>query len=62
MHDIKLYLELDMDNRLRKALACISNYVRAKTEQEGIEELEKAIGYLQGIRKELDDLAKIREK
>jgi hypothetical protein len=61
MVDIKLFLDLDMNIRLRKALACITTFIRARTEAEGIREIEKAIEHLEGIHKGLLDRASFRE-
>ena len=48
MDTMKLYLDLDMNIKLRKALACITSFIHAKTEAEGIREIEKAIDHLDG--------------
>jgi len=50
MDDLKPYLDLDMNIKIRKALAAITVFIRARTEREAIENLEKAIDYLNSIR------------
>lgn len=59
--DNRLFLDLDMNIRLRKTLASISTFIRARTEREGIQEIEKAIEHLQMIHKGLLDRAKYRD-
>lgn len=60
MDEIKLYLDLDMNIKLRKALAAIHVFIQAKTEKEGIQEIEKAITNLNDVHKGLMDRQKMR--
>ena len=61
MDDIRVFLDLDMNIRLRKALAGISTFIRARTEDEAIREIEKAITHLQGIHRGLLDRGKLED-
>ena len=60
MHDIRLFLDLDMNIKLRKALASISTFIHARTEREGVQEIEKAITHLQDILQALHDRERLR--
>jgi hypothetical protein len=61
MDDIRLFLDLDMNIKLRKALASISTFINARTEAEGKQEIEKAVNHLQDILKGLQDREELRK-
>lgn len=61
MDDIRLFLDLDMNIKLRKALASISTFIHSRTEAEGMQEIEKAVTHLQDILEGLQDRERLRK-
>lgn len=61
MDDIRLFLDLDMNGKLRKALTSISAFIHAANEIEAVRELEKVIGLLQDIHQGFLDRTRIRD-
>ncbi len=62
MDDIRLFLDLEMNNKLKKALAHINAFIRAGSDSEAIQELDDAVSYLFEIRKGLESRIELGKK
>ena len=57
--DLSLLIDLDIDNKARKALQRLSMFIGARSKEDKLENIEKAIEHLRAIKKELEDTIKM---
>ena len=57
--DLSLLIDLDLNTKTRNVLRHLSMFIGARSKEDKLENIEKAIEHLRAIKKELEDTMKM---